>query len=356
LVLNKNIKEENRKDFELLLKCYVMTLFIPDIAKPVLMPHGHQGSAKTTLMVLIKTLVDSSQVETLSFPRDKNELIQQLNHNYTAFYDNVSSLRGWISDELCRAVSGSGSTVRKLYTDDDDVIRRFRRGIGINGINLAATKADLLDRGLIFQLERIQEKDRRKDADIKKEFEEMRPQLLGYILDTLVKVVKYKETNPYFKLDEYPRMADWSQYGEIAARCMGYNDNEFIEAYKRNVKLQTDEIIESSQIGTCLIYMMFTKYGEANGDYRQEWLGSASALLGELNSVAETEALNIDIKNKYWPKFANVLSRRLNELVTTLKDAGLEIEFLKNQGPNKVKTIRIRKISSTSSIWSGDEK
>jgi len=350
LVLNKNIKEENRKDYELLLECYVISLFIPDIAKPVLMPYGHQGSAKSTLMDLIKMLVDPCRVNTLSFPRDKNELIQQLSHNYTAFYDNVSRLSGWISDELCRAVSGSGSTVRKLYTDDDDIIRRFRRCIAINGINLAATNADLLDRGLMFPLERIQKKDRRKEEDIKKEFEKMIPQLLGYILDMLVKVLKFRKDNPHFTLEEHPRMADWSQYGEIIARCMGFQENEFIEAYNRNIKLQTDEIIESSQIATCLVYMMFTKYGDAGDNNIPEWSGSASALLGELVSVADTEALNIDTKNRYWPKHPNWLSRQLNEIAPALKDAGLEIEFLKNQGPKKLKIIKIRKVSSAQAI------
>lgn len=50
---------------------------------------------------------------------------------------------------------------------------------GFNGINLVATKADLLDRGLIIQLERIPEEKRRKIKDIWNDFNEIRPQLLG---------------------------------------------------------------------------------------------------------------------------------------------------------------------------------
>ena len=51
------------------------------------MLHGEQGSAKSTLQELIKMLVDPSIVNTLTFPRDINELIQQLSHNYIAYYD-----------------------------------------------------------------------------------------------------------------------------------------------------------------------------------------------------------------------------------------------------------------------------
>ena len=44
----------------------------------------------------------------------------------------------------------AGFSKRQLYTDDDDIIYHFRRCIGFNGINLRATKADLLDRAIII--------------------------------------------------------------------------------------------------------------------------------------------------------------------------------------------------------------
>lgn len=90
-------------------------------------------------------------------------------------------------------MTGSGFSKRQLYTDYDDIIYSFKRCLGFNGINLVATKADLLDRGLIIQLERIPDKKRHKIKDIWNGFNEIRPQLLGYIFDILVKVLKEKE-------------------------------------------------------------------------------------------------------------------------------------------------------------------
>ena len=127
ILLDKNVKEENKTDYRHLLKCYIVTLFIPEISKPVLLPHGSQGALKSTIFEKIKGIVDPSILKTLSFPRDKNEFIQQLGHNYVAYYDNISILKPWISDEICRAVSGSGSSTRKLWTDDDDKIRSFKK-------------------------------------------------------------------------------------------------------------------------------------------------------------------------------------------------------------------------------------
>jgi Holliday junction resolvasome RuvABC ATP-dependent DNA helicase subunit len=102
---------------------------------PILMLHGEQGSAKSTLQELIKMLVDPSIIRTLSFPRDINELIQQLSHNHVAYLDNISNIKEWYSDQLCRAVTGSGFSKRQLWTDDDDIIYSFKRCIGFNSIN-----------------------------------------------------------------------------------------------------------------------------------------------------------------------------------------------------------------------------
>ena len=55
-------------------------------------------------------------------------------------------------------------------------------------------------------------------------------------------------------------------------------------------------------------------------------------------------------------KGTNALSRRLNEIAHTLREAGIEIEFLTSVGRDRVRNIRIRKVSSIPSISSQDEK
>jgi hypothetical protein len=244
-----NVKGE---DNQLLLKCYIISLFYPDIPKPVLMLHGEQGSAKSTLQELIRMLGDPSSISTLTFPRDINELVQKLSHNYIAYFDNVSLIPAWISDQLCRAVTGSGFSKRELYTDDDDIIYNFRRCIGFNGINLGATKADLLDRGIIIELERIpREKQRRLEEIWHK------PELLGYIFDILVKVLQVKSNGGITnEIKGLPRMADFAEIGEIISRCIGHANNKFLDAYYRNIDLQVEEAIESNPIGNAIIKLM----------------------------------------------------------------------------------------------------
>ena len=113
-----NVKKENR----LILKCYIVSLFIPNLPKAVLMVHGEQGTAKSMLQELIKMLVDPSSLKTLSFPIDIAQLVQQLSHHSITYYDNLSKIPPWISDLLCRAVTGSGFSKRRLYTNNQDVV------------------------------------------------------------------------------------------------------------------------------------------------------------------------------------------------------------------------------------------
>ena len=102
----------------------------------ILQVHGEKGGAKSMLETLIKELVDPAKPKLLSTHKDRMEFIQQLAHNYLAYYDNLKYIPGWLSDEVCRAVTGSGSSKRKLYSDDDDIVYEYRRCLGFNGINV----------------------------------------------------------------------------------------------------------------------------------------------------------------------------------------------------------------------------
>lgn len=348
--------EENR----LLLKCYMISLFIPNIAKPALMLYGQQGSAKSTLQELIKMVVDPSLMKTLSFPKDTQELTQKLSHNYVAYFDNISEIPDWISNDLCKAVSGSGFSKRALYTDDDDVIYSFQRCIGFNGINLGATKADLLDRGVIIQLERIPKDRRKKDKAIWEQFERIRPHLLGFIMDTLAKVLQ-RQGEVVLQAPE--RMADFTECGELIARCIGYPENRFLVAYSKNIGLQTEEVLESNPVGAAL--MSAINDGAPCGDCESctvkkfkhcsdrqkltDWSGTAGDLLAILNRVAQE--LNITVNSRAWPKAPNALSRSINEVATNLKEIGIAVTRKQTAAKRIIEIRQISSQPSLSSFW-----
>ena len=241
----------------------------------------------------------------------------ELSHNYVAYYDNVSELPDWLSDALCRAITGTGFSKRELYTDDDDIIYQFLRCIGFNGINLAASKSDLLDRGIILGLQRLDDKKkkiRELKGEILPEFKKILPNLLGYIFDVLVKVLKVMN-NGGVEIKTKSRMADFEKYAEVISRCMGYEPMRFINAYHENKKLRTDNVLETSPVARAMIDFM---------ESREKWRGTAPELLAELESVASKLKINTQ-RERLWPRAANVLTRRLNEIKSNLEEVGISI-------------------------------
>lgn len=322
----------------LLLENYLIALFIPNIQKAILVISGNGGGAKTTTFYLIKNIIDPSTVDTISFSPSTNDLKQSLEHSYVTYFDNVSYISQEVSDILCRAVTGSGDSKRELYTTDGIFIYKFRRCIGINGINIVTTRPDFVDRSLILRVERIPEEKRRKEEDIKKEFERLRPFVLGYIFDILVKYLKYREEHKgEIIVKNPPRMADFAESCEIISRCLGHPENAFIEAYRENIDNQNDEIIESSPVAESIIAFMENK---------NIWIGTPTQLLQLLGDIASQVDPNIR-KSKYWPKIAARLTYKINELISNLLKRGIEV--VTGEKVNGKRVIRITKIDSTPS-------
>ena len=65
--------------------------------------------------------------------------------------------------------------------------------------------------------------------------------------------MNFQSQNPDgLKLREYPRLADFAEVGEIVSRCIGNEPGKFIEAYFRNIDLQTRDIVENDVVGKAI--------------------------------------------------------------------------------------------------------
>src|SRR5262249_39940134 len=84
-----NIKSDRDR---VLVKAWLVTGVLENIPRPGLSLYGAQGSAKTTTARLLRSLLDPSQVENLSFPRDPKEMAQILDHHAVPFFDNLRTV------------------------------------------------------------------------------------------------------------------------------------------------------------------------------------------------------------------------------------------------------------------------
>ncbi|PIR52756.1 hypothetical protein COU76_04735 [Candidatus Peregrinibacteria bacterium CG10_big_fil_rev_8_21_14_0_10_49_10] len=307
-----NLKGGN-KDQELLLLVYTITCFIPDFPHVILVISGEKGSAKSTLLKLIRRIVDPAKPPLLGLSENADDLPQQLDHNYFAPYDNVSGFSRKISDRLCRASTGDGDTKRKLYSDDDDFVREYQRCVALNGINVCAKEPDLLERCLLIELERIPKDKRKTEKQLWVEFDTALPGILNGIFSVLSKAIGKYDT---IEAPGRNRMADFEHWGCAIAQALGYSAQKFIEAYERNLGLQNQEAINESDVAIAIVALVELEEGF--------WEGTTTELREVLEKVAGEE--KIDVKDRSWPKRANTLGKRIREVQSNLLDAGIQVE------------------------------
>lgn len=295
---------------QILFLVHLVASFIPNWPHPALYVYGSQGSAKSTLSRIVRKLIDPSKIEVVSLTRHEGDLAQQLGHHAFLFFDNVSEMPDWISDLLCRAITGGGFSKRELYTNDDDVIRYVMASIGINGINIASNRADLLERSLLLKLERMDKSNRRQEYDLMADFEIARPRILGAIYDTVAKAMALK---PNIKVAELPRMADFALWGCAISEALGIGQEAFLAAYFRNISSQSEELINDNTVASIIVTIVDAHNGE--------WSGTPKQLFKAFKEQALTE----QIQDKRLPANPSALTREINRLKTPLEEVGIRV-------------------------------
>ncbi|MGN0529102.1 MAG: hypothetical protein ACI4IE_08205 [Eubacterium sp.] len=307
--VNKIFDYINIKNNRTLFLCWLITCFVPDIPHAMPIFYGEQGAAKSTTCRLLKSLIDPSELETLTLNKDERSLMVNLQTHWFLPFDNVSHISEETSDTLCRAITGGGMQQRKLFTNSEDYIFKFKRCIALNGINNVATRSDLLDRAILLELSRISEDERKELIEVEKNFEKDLPYILGGIFNVLSKA---KRIRPTVKLDKLPRMADFARWGFAIGEALGGLGDTFIEEYLININKHDIEIINSNVVATLVFNFMKDK---------PEWEGLVSELYNKLTVLAPS--LGINTKLKSFPSQPNVLSRRLNGLKSNLHSVGI---------------------------------
>ena len=98
-------------------------------------------------------------------------------------FDNLSKVPDWLSDAFCRIATGGGFKTRRLYRDTEEISLQVCRPQILNGIEDLATRDDLRDRGILFELPVILSRRRKPEREFWSDFDEARPHILGALLD-----------------------------------------------------------------------------------------------------------------------------------------------------------------------------
>jgi hypothetical protein len=148
-----NVKRET--DFVLLVSCLLAAL--RDCGPyPILKVWGEPGSAKSTMVDVLRALIDPNKASRRRFPREDRDLFIAATNAHVLSYDNISHVPDWLSNSLCTLATGGSYATRSLYTNQDEELFEATRPVILNGVEDFIMKHDLADRAIVLELSRSQ--------------------------------------------------------------------------------------------------------------------------------------------------------------------------------------------------------
>jgi hypothetical protein len=307
----------------LLLVCWLTAALRPRGPYLLLVLAGEQGTAKSTLATLLRSLLDPSVTPLRSEPREVRDLMIAATSGWLVAFDNLSRLPQWLSDALCRLATGGGFATRELYTDAEEVLFNAQRPALLTSIEEVVTAGDLLDRSLPLRLEPIPDDRRRTEEELWAAWEEVRPRVLGALLDAVSAGLRLL---PSVRLDRLPRMADFARWAEAVGRGLGWKPGAALAAYRVAIGEATQLALEASVVTGPVLALL---------ENHSPWEGTARELLEHLTRLAGEKS-----KDRDWPGKPHLLSGQLRRLAPSLRRVGVEVAFSK-VGKRRTRTIHL---------------
>jgi energy-coupling factor transporter ATP-binding protein EcfA2 len=292
---------------------WLVAALVPDIPHPIPLLCGEQGTGKSTTAKMLARLVDPSPAELRTGPKDLEQWAVAAAGSWLVVLDNISGVAPWLSDALCRAVTGDGLVRRRLYENDDLTVLKFRRVVALTSIDPGALRGDLADRIVLFDLERLRR--RAEERQQEHDFHQAWPRLLGALLDLACNVLRVL---PEVHVADAPRMADFARIVAATDRVLGTNA---LSAYRALSERIAADVVEADPVAEAV-----RKLAEAAGT----WQGTASELLAKL-----TAELGEQRPPRSWPATPRGMTAALTRAAPALRQVGVRVEQAGRQGHDR---------------------
>lgn len=219
-----NVEDE---DFPLLVGA-ILGMLQPDGTLPVLSIIGGDGRAKTCLAIVILMLIDPSIIKGCAPPENNEDLVLAVQQRWVYFIDNLSEIKPWLSDALCRLATGGATERRTKYKDRDTSLFLAKRPVLTTSIVDVVRAADLGSRTIKADLPSVHAK-RKPEAQLWREFSEARPRILGALYTAVAAAIR---NLPNTTVDNLPRLADWALWVTAAEPATGLPAGSILSAYR----------------------------------------------------------------------------------------------------------------------------
>jgi hypothetical protein len=327
----------------LLVAAWLLAALRPRGPFPVLVLHGEQGACKSTTARVLRALVDPSAAMLRSAPRDDRDVIIAATNSWVVALDNLSTIKDWLSDALCRLATGGGFSTRQLYSDSEEAIFDVQRPVILTGIEELPSRGDLLDRALIVECPVVDDDRRQTEREFYSAFQNAAPLLFGAFL-TLVSGALRELPGVTVTC---PRMADFAVWAVAGMRALGLRDEDFLDPYIENQARSVGLTLEDSPLTQPLQNVVAQAPGRV-------WEGLPMAMLTLLCAQVDEK----ERAKKTWPKTARKLSGMLRRLAPALRrgrPGELRINVSFDSRTNRGSCVRVESLGMTPGTGNNEE-
>jgi hypothetical protein len=243
---------------------------------PLLYLNGAQGSGKTSLAGRLRDLIDPDEVPLQSaYSGDGNAFATMALDQIVVGADNISGIKGDLSDTLCGIADGAARAVRLLYSNTDRSIQKVKAGVILTSIrDDAVRREDLLDRTIVLSLPPLSGH-RRTKAELDQAWEADRPALLAGLLDLLAGGLRLLPTiKACVPTGDLPRLTDAAQFAEAVAQAAGWPARLCLDAINAARAAASSDQLEADPIAVRIRDMLLREpsniWTGETGDLREK--------------------------------------------------------------------------------------
>jgi energy-coupling factor transporter ATP-binding protein EcfA2 len=322
------------ENLRILVVAWLIDSMRPDTPYPGLELVGEQGSGKSTAAEALRRVIDPSSCNLRGAPKTVEDIFVAAGQNHVVAYENVSHLPGPMQDALCILSTGGGYSKRMLYSNDDEHVINVRRPWMLNGISIAVTQQDAVDRVISVECPVIEE--RQSSSRQWDEFESALPGILGGLLDTASKALGVL---PSMKLPpaDRPRLVEFALLGMAVARSAGRDSAEFMDKFKELRAETVARTLDASPVAAAVVDMI-----EADP------AGITQPVKAILNRLERYKPTGADA----WPRSPKGLGDALRRAAPALRQMGIECKCLGKGSGGVVRWVIQKKVQDTKSQMS----
>ncbi|GII05458.1 ATP-binding protein [Planobispora takensis] len=310
-----NLSEE---DWRLTI-AWVVAAYLIDIPHPILLIQGEQGTAKSNLIRCLLLLIDPQPAADREPPASQREWAIFARASWAFSFDNVTDIPDWLSNSLCKGVTGDAVLQRVLHSDEDITVFAFQRVIAMTTIGFKAPLAgDLVDRMLLVEPEVLDV--RLPETHVRAVREQVLPEALGAVLDLVSGVLA---ALPAVEVSDLPRMADFARVLAALDTVTGWST---LATYRARIAALGMSIIE----GNTLARALYLFAGPT------PWEDSTAQLLAGLQRTCIEHGLPVG----ELPGNVRTLGTRLTEVAPSLRKVGVDIRRRKSGAQRFVHVIK----------------